>query len=101
MLFLKYEDMKRDFDGQLDVIADFLNYPLTDLTRKLIREKTSFEHMKKDEFSNLHEIPELGSFFRKGQVGSWKDMFTVAQSEEFDRIYAERTRGSGLEFDLE
>ena len=77
VLFLKYEDMKRDFDNQLDIIANFLGYPLTDLTRNKIREKSSFEHMKKDNFSNLHEIPELGSFFRKGQIGSWKDMFTV------------------------
>ena len=101
MLFLKYEDMKRDFDKQLDRIADFLGYPLTESTMNIIREKSSFEHMKKDNFSNLHEIPELGSFFRKGEIGSWKDMFTVAQSEEFDRIYAERTQNTGLEFDFE
>jgi hypothetical protein len=100
VLFLKYEDMKRDFDNQLDRIAGFLEYPLPDSTKKLIRDKSSFENMKKDDFSNLHEIPELGSFFRKGQIGSWKDMFTVAQSEQFDRIYKDRMRGTGLEFDF-
>jgi len=101
VLFLKYEDMKRDFDNQLDEIAKFLDYPLTDSTRSKIHEKSSFENMKKNNFSNLHEIPELGSFFRKGQIGSWKDMFTVAQSEQFDRIYTAHTQDSGLEFEFE
>lgn len=101
MLFLKYEDMKNDFDAVMCKIAGFLGYALSDEVMDSIRRQTSFDHMKKDDFSNLHEIPELGSFFRKGQIGSWKDRFTVAQSEQFDRIFAERMQGSGLDFDFE
>lgn len=101
MLFLKYESMKQDFDAVLDELTQFLGYSLSDGVREKIRQQTSFDYMKRDDFSNLHEIPELGSFFRKGQVGSWKDRFTVAQSEQFDRIFAERMQGSGLDFDFE
>jgi len=36
-----------------------------------------------------------------GEIGSWKDRFTVSQSEAFDRIYKQRMAGSGLEFDFE
>lgn len=36
-----------------------------------------------------------------GEIGSWKDRFTVAQSEAFDRLYKQRMAGSGLEFDFE
>jgi hypothetical protein len=54
--------------------------------------------MKQDKFSNLHEIEELTEFFRRGQVGSWKDLFTVAQAEHFDALYRKRLEGSGLEF---
>ena len=54
--------------------------------------------MKRDSFSDHQEIAELEGFFREGRVGSWKEQFTVAQSERFDRIYAERMAGSGLDF---
>lgn len=101
MLFLKYESMHQDFDAVLDELTRFLGYSLSDGVRDRIRQQTSFDYMKRDDFSNLHEIPELGSFFRKGQVGSWKDRFTVAQSEQFDRVFAERMQGSGLDFDFE
>lgn len=101
MLFLKYEDMKRDFENQLERIVAFLGYPLTEPVRDAIRAKSSFNYMKNNDFSNLHEIPELGSFFRKGQIGSWKDVFTIAQNEHFDSIYAKRMNGTGLEFDFE
>lgn len=98
ILFLRYEELKEDFDKVLEQLSHFLGYPLNDQLRTVIKEKTAFSTMKQDDFSSLHEIPELGSFFRKGQIGSWKDRFTVAQSEAFDRYYAERTKGYDIEF---
>jgi hypothetical protein len=99
ILFLKYEDLKRSFDVTVQQIAGFLGFPLDSEVLGAIREKTSFANMKSDEFSNLKEIEELGSFFRRGEIGSWKDQFTVAQSEWFDRLCAERLEGTGLEFE--
>jgi hypothetical protein len=99
LLFLKYEDLRRDPGGQLKRIAQYLEYPLDEEVLGSILERTSFDKMKEDRFSNMHEIMEFHSFFRKGQIGSWKDLFTVAQNDYFDRIYAERMAGSGLEFD--
>lgn len=101
ILFLRYEDMKNDFDRVLNTLCEFLGYELADDRKAIIKDKTSFSKMKKDEFSSMHEIPELGSFFRKGQIGSWKDRFTVAQSEDFDRYYEERMHGSDLVFQFE
>lgn len=34
-----------------------------------------------------------------GKVGDWKTMFTVEQSERFDKIYKEKMKGLSLEFD--
>ncbi len=82
-------------------IADFLNYPLKRELLEIIEQQTSFNRMKKNRFSNLKEIGGLSNFFRKGEIGSWKDVFTVAQSEKFDQLYQNRTKGSGLEFDFE
>ena len=100
MLFLKYEELLWDFDNEVRKLAEFLGYPLTDDVLRKIRVKTSFDNMKKDNFANMHEINEFKGFFRKGQIGSWKDQFTVAQSEHFDQMCTERLRGTGLEFEF-
>ena len=100
ILFLRFEDLKRNFDAVLERLAGFLGYPLTADLRSSIQEQTSFANMKADGFSNLKEIEELGGFFRRGEIGSWRDQFTVAQSEWFDGVYAERTKGTGLSFEF-
>jgi hypothetical protein len=101
ILFLTYEDLLNNFGAELRRIGQFLNYPLTfDATSK-IAHKTSFKEMKKDAFSNMHEIKEFKGFFRKGEIGAWKDQFTVSQNETFDKLYAERTKNSGLAFEVE
>ncbi|GMQ82324.1 MAG: sulfotransferase domain-containing protein [Rhodothermia bacterium] len=100
ILFLKYEDLKKDFDTEVRKIARFLDYPMSSELLTSIKEKTSFHHMQEDHFSNMHEIEELGGFFRRGQVGSWQEQFTFTQNEFFDEIYETRLKGSGLNFYL-
>lgn len=101
ILFLKYEDLKEDFARELEKISGFLEYPLDDAAREKIMHRVSFDNMKKDSFSNMHEIGEFKGFFRSGRVGSWQEQFTPAQSDMFDAIYKERMAGSGLEFRFE
>jgi hypothetical protein len=36
-----------------------------------------------------------------GVVGDWKNHFTVAQSEEFDKVYREKMTESTFEFNFE
>lgn len=98
ILFLKYEDLIENLERELWKIAAFLRLPLSPDTLNRIVEKTAFQNMKSDAFSNYHEVREFRGIFRKGVVGSWKEEFTVAQSERFDKIYEDRMRGSGLDF---
>ncbi len=100
MLFLHYEDLNRDFRGELNRIAQFLGYSLTQKEHALITHKASFDYMREDRFTNHQEITDLETFFRKGKIGSWRELFTPDQSEAFDRLCAERIAGSGLEFDF-
>lgn len=101
IMFIKYENLKKNFDSELKNMAHFLGYTLTPEAIENIKKKTSFEYMKQDKFSNMNEIGGFEGFFRKGEIGSWKDQFTVAQNEQFDEMYAERMEASGLDFDFE
>ena len=78
VLFLHFADMKRDHDGSLQKIADFLSISPSDSEWEAIRDYTGFSWMKKhdDKFESLNEsdvpILERGAMIRKGQVGSAK-----------------------------
>ena len=101
VLFLKYEDLCRDFPGEITKVARFLDRPIARDALERIQDMTSFRAMSRTDFSNMHEIQEFTGFFREGRIGSWKDQFTPAQSESFDGMCARRLAGSGLEFDFE
>lgn len=42
----------------------------------------------------------LKQHVRKGGAGGWRDVFTVRQSEEFDKLYREQMEGSDLKLDF-
>ena len=37
-------------------------------------------------------------YVRKGEVGNWKEYFTVSQNEEFDRVIEKQLGKSELQF---
>ncbi|XP_030846121.1 sulfotransferase family cytosolic 1B member 1 [Strongylocentrotus purpuratus] len=110
VLFLKYEDMKKNPAKIVTQIAEFINHPISDDVRDVVVEKTSIDQMKK-EMKRLEETEEDGylfskaygkfNYFQKGVIGDWKNYFTVAQSEEFDMGLEDRLGESGLKFDWE
>lgn len=42
----------------------------------------------------------LGKHVRKGGAGGWRDVFTVRQSEEFDKLYREQMKDVDLKMDF-
>ncbi|KAK4031691.1 P-loop containing nucleoside triphosphate hydrolase protein [Parachaetomium inaequale] len=101
VLFLRFEDLKLDTRGQLERIARFLGVRVSDDQLREVERKIGFAAMQQTEFSALREVKEFSRFFRKGEIGSWKEYFTAEQSEAFDRLYKERIGESGLEFMFE
>ncbi|XP_070560853.1 sulfotransferase 1B1-like [Ptychodera flava] len=102
VLFLKYEDMKKDPQGAVKSIADFLDVSLTEEAIDNIVEFCSFKKMKKNKavnFSLITGSDDKPQFVRKGVVGDWMNYFTVAQNKEYEKIYEERMKGSGLDFE--
>ncbi|XP_051880724.1 amine sulfotransferase-like [Pristis pectinata] len=100
-LFLTYEDMKKDLKGSIQKICDFLGKKLDEDKLDLMVEECSFKAMRKNPKANYEHVEgkhPKGSFLRKGIVGDWKNLFTVAQSEMFDRIYQERMKDFPFKF---
>ena len=106
ILFLKYEDMKKDLPTAVAAVAKFMGYDLTQEVIEDIAKRSEFKAMKDHSITGLvyaseFREPNSASFIRKGVVGDWKNYFTPEQSAQFDAIYAKRMKGTGLDFDFE
>ncbi|XP_066273358.1 sulfotransferase 1B1-like isoform X2 [Branchiostoma lanceolatum] len=97
-LFVKYEDMKKDFRSSVKTIAAFLEKELTDEDLARVLTNRSLESMRK----KLAESDDWRKIIvRKGIVGDWKNHFSAEESARFDQKYREKMAGSGLEFEFE
>uniref|UniRef100_A0A8C5ZHL5 Sulfotransferase n=1 Tax=Marmota marmota marmota TaxID=9994 RepID=A0A8C5ZHL5_MARMA len=88
-----------DLQGSVQCICEFLGRPLDEEALSSVVAHSTFGAMKANSMSNYTLLPtslldhRQGAFLRKGVCGDWKNHFTVAQSEAFDRVYREQMRG--------
>ena len=106
VLFLKYEDMKKDLPGNVAKVALYLGVDLPSNIVTKIADMTTFEKMKRDDSVNYSwdkVFVQDGNpmWLRKGVVGDWKNFFTAEQSAEVDALYAEKFKDPNLKFDFE
>ncbi|EEF47718.1 flavonol sulfotransferase-like [Ricinus communis] len=107
ILFLKYEDMKKDATFHVKKLADFMGYSFTleeeenGAMQKIVN-MCSFENLSNLEV-NKHGRRENTSidienniFFRKGKVGDWKSHLTPEMGARLDEIMEQKLTGSGL-----
>nr|CAD7457251.1 unnamed protein product [Timema tahoe] len=110
LLFLKYEDMKRDQAGAIRQTAQFLGKTLSESDVKVLTEHLSFNKMKQNPAVNLEPIiakkngPDYLSstslrFIRKGEVGDWRNHMEPDMVARFDAWTEENLRGTGLNLD--
>ncbi|KAM6567967.1 hypothetical protein CsatA_027095 [Cannabis sativa] len=106
VLFLKYEDLKKDSVGQLKKIAKFVGLPFSqeeenDGVVEQILEMCSLSKLKNLDVNKYGEVrPNVHNkiFFRKGQVGDWINHLTPSMVERVNMIIKQKFSGSGLSF---
>ncbi|XP_075394027.1 sulfotransferase 2B1 [Tenrec ecaudatus] len=98
-LFTTYEELHQDLQGSVKRVAEFLGRPLSPEALDSVVAHSAFGAMKANSMSNYTLLPpslldnRQGAFLRKGVCGDWKNYFTVAQSEAFDRVYHKQMQG--------
>ncbi len=100
VLFLKYEDMKKDLPFHVSKIASHIGAELSDDVIAKIAEETKFDKMRDNPTTNYEWRPSDHKFMRKGIVGDWKNFLSEEQSAQVDAMCAERLSGTGLEFEF-
>lgn len=110
VLFLKYEDMKKDLESTIHKCAKFLGVEnrLTDSDVAQMCDHLKFDRMQKNPAVNIGTYLPLNGdkeksvqFIRKGQIGDWKNYMSTELSERFDEWTRKNTEGTGLDFEYE
>ncbi|CRL07158.1 CLUMA_CG020149, isoform A [Clunio marinus] len=116
ILFIKYEDMKKDLPAIIRQCAKHLEIKreLTNRDIEEICDYVKFEKMEKNSSVNLETIvfrdqefkTNIDSeqynkvkFIRKGCVGDWQNYFTSEINEKFDKWIEEQLKSSDMTFD--
>ncbi|KAK4567954.1 hypothetical protein RGQ29_003643 [Quercus rubra] len=108
VLFLKYEDLKNDTVFYVKKMAEFMGFPFSleeegkGTVQKMV-DLCSFKNLSKLEVNKsgrLHGCPyaieKKNAFFRKGEIGDWKNHLTPMIAAHLDQIIEHKLRNSGL-----
>lgn len=98
VLFIVYEDMKKDVRPMIRRVADFLGVELTDELLERIATITSFDYLKKAQYNEKlsQKIAVHGLHPRqvvhKGVVGEWRKIMSEEQSRRLEARFREATQ---------
>ena len=90
VLWLRYQDLKSDFEKQLDRISKFLEWPMSISQKQRIMEYTSFDWMKANDEKFSSQAVSIkgkqpafkpGKFIRKGEVGGYGKLMNAGQEK--------------------
>ncbi|XP_048452733.1 amine sulfotransferase-like [Rhincodon typus] len=107
IMFQSYEEMIKDLRVAVLKFINFLGRSLDNKSVDIIVERSTFKNMKSNPKSNYENagFPTFDNsvvgFMRKGIVGDWKNHFTVAENEMFDRLFQEKMKGVPLKYTWE
>ena len=106
VFFIKYEELKEQPGLHLRKLAEFLGCSFSPdeeaqgVVDNILR-MCSFENLSNldvNKNGKLRSGAENSVFFRRGEVGGWRNLLTAEMAEQLDRITEEKLQGSGLKF---
>merc|ERR1712071_218459 len=107
VLFLFYEDMKRNLRGEIEKVCKFLGKSLSDEQLELLTKHLHFDNFSKNRAVNYETTKEegfandTGNFIRKGKTGDWKNHFTPELNRRLDEWIAKNLQATDLKFTME
>ncbi|XP_059617444.1 luciferin sulfotransferase-like [Phlebotomus argentipes] len=112
ILFITFEEMKRDLRDVILRTAKFLGKTLTEDEVQLLCRHLSFDAMQKNKSVNKKDVlaemnaitgsesSESFSFIRKGQIGGFRELFTPEMEGKFNDWTRRQLSGSDFKFDV-
>jgi len=107
ILFITFEEMKKDLSLVIKRVAKFLEREISDEEMSKLVTHLSFKKMKDNPAVNKKDVLETmrkmtgavaGKFMRKGETGDWRNHLTDSQLERIKSWEKENLKGSDLEF---
>ncbi|KAL1449725.1 hypothetical protein WDU94_002205 [Cyamophila willieti] len=111
ILFVKFEDMKKDLGSIILKVASHVDKTLTPDQVESLKSHLSFENMKNNPATNYEFVKEFnktnkliadkfleGQFMRSGQVGGWQTRMSPEVIEAFDEWSRSKTKGTDFSF---
>jgi hypothetical protein len=96
VLFVLYEEMKKDIRSVINRVATFLGIEINKKLLERIVVVSSFDYLKKAEYNEkivpAHTVTSF-KFIRKGIVGEWRTVLSTEQNRLFNQRFREKTRG--------
>lgn len=108
ILFLTYEELKKDTAATIDKIARFLGKTVNDEDKNKIIHHCSFEMMKNNPMTNHEWFETLGvadhkngDFLRKGCVGDWTNHLSAEMNWQINEIVRRKFQNTDISFTYE
>ena len=110
ILFITFEEMKRDLPTVIRQVATFLDKDFSETEVSELADHLSFKNMKKNAAVNKEDVletmrkmtgAEKGTFMRKGETGDWRNHLTEIQLEKMTSWENTQLEGSDLKFTYE
>lgn len=94
LLVVTYEELKQNLCEGVKGLASFLGLSLNEEQIQSITKRGDFQAMKSKSEEKNPSIANI--FYRKGEVGDWKNYFTETQNQEMDAMFEKYLAGTKL-----
>lgn len=108
LLFLKYEDLKKDTKTQVKRLAEFVGFPFSleeenkDIVEDILKlcSLRNLKDLEVNKHGKFMPYFDNKSYFRKGQVGDWANYLTKPMVKRLEKLIREKLSAYGLTFEL-